>query len=802
MPATLRCTCTTHKCKENFDSAGIVGTLLNARTYRAHQQDDKNAILRDLVTQTQTKALQAQEASLSEALAGMSVTEMAALPGIAKSLPDEERYQVDRARKLVYHVSGIKDDLAHLREEVQSIGTAPSTPLSDRVISTTLKNLDTLRTAAKDLDGRLSTIYRRSKVSSVVVMRDEIALEFKELYQLIKVLESSWEALLASRHAQHDAELERGATEFNSGERCHLIKQSSYPDQPIAHHFQPVMEDGRAIIQLVTFMVVACHVILGVSRRGCSWIFSMIEYIMQTMVHQFFGNDPISAFFRGILSGVPHDIRTAAAQFDLEAKAIVYAACPKCHSTYKPTTDGTIPLYQERCNFRRFGSRCRELIVRPKTINGIQVNVPIRTFVAFDFKDWVAGLLARPGYETMMDGAWERMATSPDGQLKDIFQGSTIRDFKGPDKRTHFSLCGGPDAGRYLFSLSYDSFNPLRNLAAGKKPSIGVISLVCVNLPIELRYQRENMFLAGIVPGPHEPPLDAINPYLRPIVDAFLEFWNGVRFTCTSLYALGRLILCAIIVVICDSPAARKVGGFASFGQEHFCTFCECNKTLHGYRDINIGAWEMRTNERCRASAQRFRDATSAKAASSTFDRTGMRWSELLRLPYYHPARFLVVDPMHCLFLGLIKEHFQGILGYRKPSSLSSPSDPLSKALKIDITDTPSNPLPVEKAPRASVRRLVSWLEQPMELEDQANFDAKVTEWGKSNVHVAAFVYVGHLVGCLSPATNRSGYNDSLPFSRKKKYSKKDLADILLSWVCLSLSQLLKKYLPDWLFSP
>jgi hypothetical protein len=34
---------------------------------------------------------------------------------------------------------------------------------------------------------------------------------------------------------------------------------------------------------------------------------------------------------------------------------------------------------------------------------------------------------------------------------------------------------------------------------------------------------------------------------------------------------------------------------------------------------------------------------------------TGVRWSELLRLPYFDPIKFIVVDPMHCLFLGIAR---------------------------------------------------------------------------------------------------------------------------------------------------
>ena len=41
----------------------------------------------------------------------------------------------------------------------------------------------------------------------------------------------------------------------------------------------------------------------------------------------------------------------------------------------------------------------------------------------------------------------------------------------------------------------------------------------------------------------------------------------------------------------------------------------------------------------------------------------GIRWSALMRLPYFDIVRFVVIDGMHNLFLGLIKDHFRQILG-------------------------------------------------------------------------------------------------------------------------------------------
>ena len=45
-----------------------------------------------------------------------------------------------------------------------------------------------------------------------------------------------------------------------------------------------------------------------------------------------------------------------------------------------------------------------------------------------------------------------------------------------------------------------------------------------------MRYKPENMFLAGVIPGPKEPPLTALNHYLKPLVDDLIDFWEtGVR---------------------------------------------------------------------------------------------------------------------------------------------------------------------------------------------------------------------------------------------------------------------------------
>jgi len=60
--------------------------------------------------------------------------------------------------------------------------------------------------------------------------------------------------------------------------------------------------------------------------------------------------------------------------------------------------------------------------------------------------------------------------------------------------------------------------------------------------------------------------------------------------------------------------------------------------------------------------AVRWRDADSKKECDRIFMETGVRWSELLCLPYWDPTRFLIIDSMHNLFLGLTWFHFRDLI--------------------------------------------------------------------------------------------------------------------------------------------
>jgi hypothetical protein len=116
----------------------------------------------------------------------------------------------------------------------------------------------------------------------------------------------------------------------------------------------------------------------------------------------------------------------------------------------------------------------------------------------------------------------------------------------------------------------------------------------------------------------------------------------------------------AIIGYCCDLPAARKLCGHASFKKNcHRClknaTFTEfSNSHYEEFHDMHEWFVE-RSPIQHRQNAEAWQNCITDSARNEHVKKTGVRWSELLRLPYFNPIRHLTVDPMHCLFLGIAK---------------------------------------------------------------------------------------------------------------------------------------------------
>lgn len=163
-----------------------------------------------------------------------------------------------------------------------------------------------------------------------------------------------------------------------------------------------------------------------------------------------------------------------------------------------------------------------------------------------------------------------------DGIMHDIWDGPELHELLDADGKTFIPQNGSESSeGRYVFSFCMDGFNPFQLKQAGKKASVVAMYMVCLNLPPEERYKIENMFLVGIIPGPHEPHTDEINHLLSPLVDDLLDsYYYGIWYSCTRNYKRGRYVRSVLVPIVCDTPASRQVTGRASATSSHFCPYC------------------------------------------------------------------------------------------------------------------------------------------------------------------------------------------------------------------------------------
>ena len=186
--------------------------------------------------------------------------------------------------------------------------------------------------------------------------------------------------------------------------------------------------------------------------------------------------------------------------------------------------------------------------------------------------------------------------------------------------------------------------------------------LVCLNLPPDIRYLPENIYLVGVVPGPNKPNLDQMNPFLALLVQDLLPFWTpGVRFSRTANHPDGRLVSGALIPLVSDLLAARQVAGFSPARHNFFCSFCLLS--LDRIEDLDKSTWPPRTLEHHLEGTKAWKEAPNSAEQQKIFDRYGVRWTALLDLPYWNPLKFTTIDSMHNHYLGLLQNHLRSIWG-------------------------------------------------------------------------------------------------------------------------------------------
>jgi hypothetical protein len=384
------------------------------------------------------------------------------------------------------------------------------------------------------------------------------------------------------------------------------------------------------------------------------------------------------------------DVRSLYNLFDLDPAFTTYACCPL------PTCSAIYPLFPEihassfadygplRCTHTKFGKPCNEPLMQGFQSRGdSSVPKPIKPFHYHHFHDHVASMLARPGIEDavhshIQGGLLEK-------ELTDIMSSPTLHSFVDHSGHPYIQVHG--EEIRLVWALSADWYNPRGNKASGKMVSTGVVAMVCLSLPPHLRNLEENIYLAGLIPGPQEPSVDATNQFLFPLInDLNVSYQRGIRYSKTHCYPNGRTSRSAIVPVIADTMASKKITGNCSHSATHFCSRCRLHRDC--IANLDSASWPPGlTRSEHQMKADQWRDAESKAKQNALFKEHGLRWSPLLLLPYWQPSAWTITEAVHVILLGLIPRHCRDLLGL---NFKDLPSD--------DTVDDPPSPSQLKKA--------------------------------------------------------------------------------------------------------
>ncbi|KAF7367759.1 hypothetical protein MSAN_00839900 [Mycena sanguinolenta] len=289
---------------------------------------------------------------------------------------------------------------------------------------------------------------------------------------------------------------------------------------------------------------------------------------------------------------------------------------------------------------------------------------PLLQFPTKSIEEQLRDMLAVPGVEEEMDKWRSKKRTA--GVYKDFFDRRIAKEIQGPDDLPFFRPGQSPQSGpdnelRIGLTLGVDWFSYLRSQIAPSHSS-GPISFNIVNFRSFLRYRTTNLILRGIMPGPKEQDPDQVQRFMRVIVDELLRLWLQGFWVTTPNHPLGRLVRVILAGVICDKPAAHKMGGFGSHNHQFFCTRCWiCQQDKTSEAAFQKNGFPERTDAEHRRRQQEYLKCTTAAAKKAFVTAYATRWCQLSRLPYFDLCRMIVIDPMHNLLLGLVKTHFYQI---------------------------------------------------------------------------------------------------------------------------------------------
>lgn len=339
-------------------------------------------------------------------------------------------------------------------------------------------------------------------------------------------------------------------------------------------------------------------------------------------------------------------------------KYLRYIVCPTCHTLYEPTsskmtsTDSNGIEMSSLCTYIKYPNHphvlrrqpCNTPLMKKIKCKGRYTFKPRMLYCYRSIKESIGALMRRQDFWKNCN-SWRNRSGSEG--MADIYDGNVWKTFL----RDGF-LSSPNNLG---LMLNVDWYQPFKH---STPYSLGMIYLVVLNLPRDERFKVENVMVVGVIPGPKEP-RKSINTFLGPLVQELLQFWTGCWLQGSRHEMFVRA---ALMCISCDIPASRKVAGYVGHNAILGCSRCLKKFPTHqfgekpNYGGFSPEIWPARDPSIQKIKAYEHLNAATEAERKEIERNYGIRYSVLYELPYLDIVRFLVVDPMHALFLG-VAEH-------------------------------------------------------------------------------------------------------------------------------------------------
>ena len=265
------------------------------------------------------------------------------------------------------------------------------------------------------------------------------------------------------------------------------------------------------------------------------------------------------SFLEPLANEFPKTIRCLHSYLDFGSNSFKkFVVCPSCFTLYEEKDCFYVNRgvrHPAKCKYIAFPNHrqrhlrqpCSAELMRQSTApSGKKVLVPYKIYCYNPLKESLQKLFKRTYFEEQCQ-LWKDRSL-PANVYEDIYDGKVWEKF---------SPFFNESPRNIGLMLNLDWFDPYKHASY----SVGVIYMVCLNLPRSERFKRKNVILVGIIPHmKHEPPT---NTFLLPLVEELKKGWSD-GFLINSSSSPNSQVICkvALLCVGCDIPACRKLCGF------------------------------------------------------------------------------------------------------------------------------------------------------------------------------------------------------------------------------------------------